>query len=95
LGYQRRVIARRMAEGKSFEAVTAYVAPPGYSQHETGRAVDLTAGERPFAQSATYRWLRQNAADYGFVETYPKDSPGPHPWEPWHWYFTAPEEATE
>jgi len=94
--YQREIINRRMAEGKSFEDVIRFVAPPGYSKHETGNAVDLVAGhlkDVTFARSATYDWMRSHAPDFYFFETYPNDSTSDLPWEPWHWQYFKPPEA--
>lgn len=50
-------------------------ARPGTSRHGWGLAVDLVLDDEALA------WMRANAADYGWVETTPR--------EPWHWEFTA------
>ena len=87
-GYQRKIIARRITEGKTFAEVARFVAPPGYSTHETGRAADISApseADLSFAESRAYQWLIENASRYGFDETYPKNDPDGRPWEPWHW----------
>lgn len=87
VGFQRRIIRRRLAAGDSFERIIHMVAPPGFSQHHTGRALDLVPSEAAFARTRAYRWLKQHAARFHFHETYP-DSPGRrHPWESWHWTF--------
>ncbi|MDF1544840.1 MAG: M15 family metallopeptidase [bacterium] len=87
--FQERIIARRMAEGESFERVIRFVAPPGFSEHHTGRALDLVPSEARFVHTATYKWLTENAADFGFVESIPEDSTGKSYWESWHWYYTG------
>jgi LAS superfamily LD-carboxypeptidase LdcB len=52
-------------------------ARPGHSMHERGLAIDFTTGGRTLTTgSAGYRWLRANAASYGFYNL---------PGEPWHW----------
>ena len=52
-------------------------ARPGHSMHERGLAVDFTSGGSTLGSgSAGYRWLRANAARYGFYNL---------PGEPWHW----------
>lgn len=89
-GYQRKIIVRRMKDGKSFDEIARYVAPPGYSEHHTGRAMDLVCGDSvktAFAGSNCYPWLKEHASRFGFYETYPKDSPDSIPWEPWHWTY--------
>lgn len=47
-------------------------APPGYSNHQSGRALDLNTSD-----PGVYSWLTRNAATYGFVRTVPS--------EKWHW----------
>ncbi len=89
--FQKRIIKRRMAEGESFERVVRFVAPPGYSQHETGRAIDLVPSEVRFAKTETYAWLIENAGHFGFVETFPDDTTSLHRAEPWHWYYEGKE----
>jgi peptidoglycan hydrolase CwlO-like protein len=53
-------------------------ARPGASQHEQGKAIDFRYAGRtiPTRNNAGYRWLRDNAASYGFYNL---------PSEPWHW----------
>ncbi len=100
-GYQRKIITRRLTEGKAFAEVARFVAPPGYSTHETGRATDISAPDEvglSFSESRAYQWLIGNASRYGFAETYPKNDPAGRPWEPWHWQLEdsliAPATAT-
>lgn len=52
-------------------------APPGYSNHQGGISVDVQNATT--RSSAEYRWLRDNASRYGFVNDVPS--------EPWHWTF--------
>lgn len=87
LSFQRRIIRNRMASGDSFEEVLNSVAPPGYSEHHTGRALDLVPSEARFAFTETYRWLKVHAAEFGFYETLPEDPAAPLTWESWHWTF--------
>jgi len=89
--FQKRIIKRRMELGDSFESVMRFVAPPGYSEHETGRAVDLVPSEIAFAKSKTYLWLKDNAGKFGFVETLHEDIIPKSRWEPWHWYYAGDE----
>ena len=68
------------------------VAPPGYSKHHTGYALDLSEGSGDFnyfGGTASYRWLAAdnfaNAKAHGWVPSYPQGSkptgPNPEPWE--------------
>ncbi len=56
-------------------------ARPGNSQHERGLAVDFTYGGQIFNRSSPgYKWLRNNAWRYGFINLKS---------EPWHWSTTG------
>ncbi len=68
-------------------------AKPGYSEHQTGLAVDIGSIANPdcnvricFATTAEGYWLAQNAYKYGFIERYPKDKQKitDYEYEPWH-----------
>ncbi len=69
-------------------------APPGFSEHSTGYAVDLGDGRAPqanlsesFAGTAAFRWLEANAARYHFILSFPANNPQGVNYEPWHWRF--------
>ena len=87
VGFQIRIIKNRLYAGEEYQKVSNYVAPPGYSQHHSGLAVDFFPSEALFAKSKEYLWLKNNAANFGFYEAYPEDSTGYIPWESWHWIF--------
>ncbi len=52
-------------------------ARPGYSNHQSGIAVDVQTNNS--RNSAAFRWLAQNGAQFGFANTVRS--------EPWHWEF--------
>lgn len=87
--FQAQIFARRMSEGKSFERVAKDVAPPGYSEHMLGTALDLVTDTIPFAHSKAYKWLKANAGKFGFIESYPDDSASDFSWEAWHWRYVG------
>lgn len=93
--YQMRIFTRMMREGRSYEDVIRYVAPPGYSQHALGTAVDFYPSNWEFAKLPAYAWLQENALEYGFRETYPRINESGYPWEAWHWSYTGNEYITE
>jgi D-alanyl-D-alanine carboxypeptidase len=71
-----------------------FSAPPGYSQHHTGLALDLVTVEVPSASEQTeLTWLKNNAIKFGFIIPYTTSAVdlGPEP-EPWHLLYvgTAP-----
>ena len=72
----------------SANAAKKWVAPPGGSAHQSGRAIDLYLGGRnDSANVATlrklpaYKWLAANAERFGFY---------PYEREPWHWEYNPP-----
>lgn len=84
----------------STAAADTVSARPGYSEHQTGLAIDLSAGGcslECFGGSAQYKWLQENAATYGFIERYPvglESITGYSP-ESWHWRYVGPTTATQ
>ena len=71
-------------------------APPGYSEHHTGYAVDVGDGDAPatnlnvgFERTAAYRWLKENAAHYSFELSFPKNNKQGVSYEPWHWRYVG------
>ncbi len=75
---------------------------PGTSEHNAGLAMDFgTNGnytlDEDFAKTDAYKWLSENAADYGFIMRYPEDKQ--HitkvTYEPWHWRYVGEKAAKE
>ncbi len=60
---------------------TDLVAKPGYSNHQSGIAVDIEVGR--VNTSRTYLWLRMNGPTYGYVNTGATFSSP----EYWHWEY--------
>jgi len=90
---QAEIIRAKLAEGLSLDAVLCVSAPPGYSEHHSGRAVDVTTNEGAaalepeFENTRAFRWLSKNAGRFGFVLSYPAGNPQGYDYEPWHWCF--------
>lgn len=85
--YQSKIFLRLFAEGRTFDDIIRYVAPPGYSQHMLGIAVDFSPSNWRYAATAQYAWLKAHAQEFGFTETYAKSNRLQMPWESWHWAF--------
>lgn len=83
--YQRKIYLRMFEEGREFADIVRYVAPPGYSEHMLGIAVDFAPSNWRFAKTKDYAWLKAHAMDFGFAETYPRFSKKKMAWEAWHW----------
>lgn len=90
--YQTHLIRRRLDSGRSLERTLVGTALPGYSEHHTGCAVDVVSRAYPrigvrFRETDAYEWLRRNAAEYGFRESYPDGNGVGLIAEPWHWFY--------
>ena len=89
---QAEVLRRKLARGESIVDVLRVCAPPGYSEHHTGRAVDVaTPGaailDAAFADSAAFAWLQAHADVYGFCLSFPQGNALGYAYEPWHWCY--------
>lgn len=90
IDYQARLIRKKLNAGQVVSDILQVNAAPGFSEHHSGRAVDIaTPGSRPlteeFEGSDAFRWLTENAGRYGFSMTYPRENPFGFVYEPWHW----------
>ena len=85
--YQSRIFQRMLTQGRSFDDIIRYVAPPGYSQHMLGTAVDFYPSNWSFADTKQYQWLMEHAAEFGFEQTYSRYNRYRMPWESWHWNY--------
>tara|TARA_B100001109_G_C18821303_1_gene454650 strand:- start:607 stop:1314 length:708 start_codon:yes stop_codon:yes gene_type:complete len=68
-------------------------APPGYSEHSTGFAIDIgdaqnreTDFEVEFENTRAFKWLKRNAAKYHFRLSFDKNHKSVD-YEPWHWRY--------
>lgn len=88
--YQLGIFRRKLARGQALAEILQVNAAPGYSEHHSGRALDIgTPGEPPaeesFEATPAFAWLGMNAARFGFTMSYPRDNPHGIVYEPWHW----------
>ena len=77
-------------------------ARPGYSEHQTGLAMDISTTQLgcrigAFGASRASVWIAANAWQYGFVVRYPngKTPITGYVWEPWHLRFVGLELAAD
>lgn len=94
VAYQAELIERKLARGEPIERILQVNAAPGYSEHHSGRAVDLGVdGCQPlteaFEDTDAFAWLQAHADAHGFVLSYPRDNPHGIVYEPWHWAVPA------
>ena len=93
--YQQGLFSRAVGRYGSRQSAARWVAPPGYSEHHTGLAVDIGALESPetdvetaFEDTPAFAWLKENAHRFGFEISFPRDNPQGVSYEPWHWRYT-------
>lgn len=93
LGYSKAEATRLAAK---------IVLMPGTSEHNAGLAMDFgtngnTTLDENFANTEAFKWLSENAADYGFILRYEKDTTNitKVTYEPWHWRYVGVEAAKE
>lgn len=92
--YQFGIFERKRARGQSVEEILRVNAAPGYSEHHSGRALDIgtpgePAAEESFEATPAFNWLQRNATAQGFVMSYPRGNPHGIDYEPWHWIYRA------
>lgn len=74
-------------------------ARPGHSEHQTGLTIDVFekgTGQKNFKDTDSYKWLKENAHRFGFIERYPSDkvSVTGYEYESWHYRYVGIEAAT-
>jgi D-alanyl-D-alanine carboxypeptidase len=91
----------------SLEDATAvalsYSAAPGQSEHQSGLCIDFITmsmtglTNEQFERTAAFRWLKENACQFGFILRYPEDktSVTGYSYESWHYRFVGREIAME
>lgn len=87
---QAEIVGKKLAAGQALADILRVNAYPGFSEHHTGRAVDVGSADcehlsEAFETTREFAWLRQHAARFGFTLSYPRDNPYGITYEPWHW----------
>jgi D-alanyl-D-alanine carboxypeptidase len=90
--YQKQLIIRKLEKGRPLETILTETAIPGYSEHHTGCAVDISTDrnyklDENFENTAAFTWLTKNANRFNFHLSYPRNNTKGIVYEPWHWCF--------
>ncbi|MBI5691981.1 MAG: D-alanyl-D-alanine carboxypeptidase family protein [Verrucomicrobia bacterium] len=93
---QTEIIRSKLQAGRALPDILTVIAAPGFSEHHTGRAIDIgTPGyldlEENFAETDAFRWLQARAGGFGFHLSYPRGNAWGITYEPWHWLFCPPD----
>lgn len=100
---QKAIFDRKAAE-RGEQAANRSVAKPGYSEHQTGLAMDIegettlgTGLTAAFGESPEGIWVAEHCHEYGFIIRYPEDKTSitGYIYEPWHIRYVGVEAATE
>ena len=88
----------RYVNTDGIEAADTYSARPGYSEHQTGLAVDVYNGKEDFTnfeKTKEYNWMQDNAYKFGFILRFPKDKvlETGYQYESWHYRYVGKEIA--
>lgn len=87
---QAEIVRGKLAVGNPIEEILRSVAAPGFSEHHSGRAVDLGSNEslpleEAFAHTRAFAWLQRHAGEFGYQLSYPRNNAHGFVYEPWHW----------
>ena len=100
--YERQEeIYKEFYYSKGISYADKYAARAGYSEHQTGLALDIFTSGRSttsdFDQSEAFKWLTNNAHKYGFILRYPKDKEylTGYSYESWHYRYLGVDTATK
>lgn len=73
-----------------------FSARPGYSEHQTGMAIDCNIIDDTFIGTPEANWLEEHCTEYGFIIRYPqgKQDVTGYKYEPWHIRYIGKENAS-
>ncbi len=88
-------LSRAEAEARA----ATVVAIPGSSEHQSGLCIDmhnLSSADISFANTASFKWVSENAHKFGFILRFPKDKTEitKISYEPWHYRYVGRYHAT-
>lgn len=98
--YNRKVnfyINQGITAEEANQKASAQVLPAGCSEHNAGLAIDIVSASSDFINTKEYKWLCENAHNYGFILRYPEDKTAitGMNFEPWHWRYVGTQAAKE
>lgn len=96
----KKLTDKGMTEEEAYIQATRTVMPAGYSEHETGLAVDIVALSNQLLDDSQEntpetQWLHDNCDQYGFILRYPKEKTEITgiDYESWHYRYVGKEAA--
>ena len=96
----REYLAMGYSNAEAYAATKRLRNVPGTSEHQTGLTVDIISQsywqlDEGYAETYEAQWLKEHAAEYGFILRYPKDKTAitGTSFEPWHYRYVGVEDA--
>lgn len=91
--YQKRLYDKYV-EADGVNKADTYSARPGFSDHQTGLAIDVDntiSSFENFTNTKEYQWMLDNSYKYGFILRYPsgKESITTYQFESWHYRYVG------
>lgn len=91
--YQDKLFNNYVQE-KGLEYASMCSAKKGFSEHQTGLAVDIASSNLDydnFDKTEEFKWVKNHAHKYGFILRYPKDKINitGYKYEPWHYRYVG------
>lgn len=91
--YQKRLYDKYV-EVDGVNKADTYSARPGFSDHQTGLAIDVDntiSSFENFTNTKEYQWMLDNSYKYGFILRYPsgKESITTYQFESWHYRYVG------
>lgn len=91
--YQKRLYDKYV-EADGVNKADTYSARPGFSDHQTGLAIDVDntiSSFENFINTKEYQWMLDNSYKYGFILRYPsgKESITTYQFESWHYRYVG------
>lgn len=96
----QKSLYERYASVDGYDEADTYSARAGYSEHQTGLAVDVVARDDDlgnFENTKEFEWMKENAHKYGFILRYPKGKEylTGYMYESWHYRYVGVDVATD
>ena len=90
IDYQCELIAAKLEKGQDLAQILSVNAIPGFSEHHTGRALDISTPDceplsEAFEKTPAFKWLQANASRFDFTLSFPRGNTSGISYEPWHW----------
>lgn len=95
----QNILYNKYVNQDGIDVADTYSARPGYSEHQTGLAVDIDNSKTDytkFEETNEFNWMQENAHKYGFILRYPKGKENitGYTYESWHYRYVGEKIAT-